>query len=313
VAERWNLLVRNPHYKLLSIALAIMAWAWVQLERVTDGPVRAAVDWQLPSGLMSLEPLPASVLLNVRGTGAAVRQAQSASVRLPVDLSGVGVGSQHVQFDAFHPVGLPDAVELLDVATSSIDLTLDEVARRKVKLSPVAVGDPAVGRLVQGVEMEPAVLEIVGPRGVIETVMAVKTRPFDITGLASDASVPVELDLPRSVRPAEGVVPMANVHIVPKLERRVLSTVQLKVWNQEGWDVQPSHVEVTLEGPANALESILPIDVVGFVHVPDVPERSRYEAPWGPREGLRLRVLVSGGDAIEVVRVEPSRVEALRR
>ena len=307
-----KLVVRNPHYKVLSMALALMAWAWVQLERITEEPVRAIVEWQLPSGLMTLEQLPATVVVTVRGTGAAVRQAQSAPVRLPVDLSSIGVGEHHVQFDAFRTLGLPDSVELVEIAPSGMDFTLDEIARRKVKLTPVIVGDPAAGHLVQGVDIAPAVLELVGPRRIIATLMEAKTRPFDITGLASDASIPVDLELPRSVRPAEGIAPMANVHIVPELERRVLSSVPVIVLHG-GWAVNPAQIEVTLEGPAAALESFQSNDLVGVVDLPDVPERVRYEAPWGPREGVRLRLILNGGDEIEVVRVEPSRVEVVRR
>ena len=101
--------------------------------------------------------------------------------------------------------------------------------------------------------------------------------------------------------------------LVPELERRQLSTVPVVVWGHQGWVSQPAVVSVTLEGPAAELERINVDEVVAFVHIPDQPERVQYEAAWGPREGVRLRVLQGVGENVEVVRVEPSRVEAIQR
>ena len=54
-------------------------------------------------------------------------------------------------------------------------------------------------------------------------------------------------------------------------------------------------------------------DVVAFAHLPESPERARYEVLWGPKEGVLLRVLHEAGDAVEVARVEPAKVEVVRR
>jgi hypothetical protein len=103
------------------------------------------------------------------------------------------------------------------------------------------------------------------------------------------------------------------VSVAPNLEREVLTSVPVSVWNNTGaWRPSVQSVAVTLEGPAAELRQLTPEDVVAFVHLPDAPERSRYEAPYGPSEGVRLRILHGRSSRVTVVRVEPAAVEVVR-
>ena len=308
---RW--LFSNPHYKLLSFALAVMAWSYVQLEEETEAQVRARVDWMLPPGLMSVEPLPKTVSFTVRGTGADVRRARAKRLRLPVDVQSSGVGDQQVEFAAFRPEGLPEALTVLGCSPSAMTFTLDESAERKVAVLPTQVGEPADGYIVRSVTIEPSVVRVEGPRGVIAAMVDVKSRPIEVSGLSADQTVPVQLELPRSVRLLDVTNLQATVSVVPELERRSLTGVPVVVWQQEGWTVEPPTIDAMLEGPASLLANIRSEDVVAFVHLPDNPERPSYEALWGPKEGVRLRLLHGAGDAVEVIRVEPAKVEARQR
>jgi hypothetical protein len=93
----------------------------------------------------------------------------------------------------------------------------------------------------------------------------------------------------------------------------MLGSVPVHIWQARGWRAIQDSVEVTLEGPAVALEGLDVTEVVAFVHIPDIPEKLRYEAPFGPLEGVRLRVLHPGGDDVKVIKVLPARVEVVRR
>ncbi len=303
----------KPHYKVAALLLAFVVWSYVQLEEETEQVVRARVVWELPAGLMSVQPLPRHVELTVRGTGAAVRRAASASVRIPVDLEAAGVGEHRVEFAALHPEGLPEAVEVQACSPSAITFTLDEVGERKVEVRPVLVGEPAAGHIIREVVLDPPVVRVRGPRGVIGDMIEVSTRPIDVAGIASDTAAPAELELPRAVELLDASGVTAHVKVVPEVERRVVAEVPVVVWQRSGWVADPAAVEVTLEGPAVAVAKVQDEEVVAFAHLPDPADRPSYEAPWGPKEGVRLRVLHGGGDAVQVVRVEPARVEVRRR
>ena len=71
-------------------------------------------------------------------------------------------------------------------------------------------------------------------------------------------------------------------------------------------------VEVTLEGASQALAQIQPIDVAAFVHLPDQPENPFYVVPFGPSEGVRVRISVAG-QKVDIAKVDPPKIEVWRQ
>jgi len=306
-------LVRNPGYKLLSLAIAVVAWLYVQGGQVVEAKVRARVEWPHLESLLPVQPLPASVTLTVGGPRNATRHAQQDDVTIPVDLSGATAGQVTLDFSSLPIHGLPANVQVLKVDPPTIRFTLDEVAAKKVRVTPKLVGDPADGYQVVAADMTPPVVSIRGPRSVLEKVSAVPTLPVDVSGMAKDTEQRVELDLPRTVDLVTDENLRVSVDVEPRDTRREFSTVPVDVWRMDGWRVDPETVKVVLEGPTAAVNAIDPQDVVVFVHLPDPPSRTAYDAPFGPTKGPRLRVLDGAGDDVRAVSVEPSTVHVVRQ
>ncbi|MBW1877616.1 MAG: hypothetical protein JRI25_01650 [Deltaproteobacteria bacterium] len=299
-------LARNPGYKVLSFSIALVAWLYVQGEQVVEAKVRARAMWTLPPDLLAVEPLPASVVLTVAGRRNAIRRAAQGDVRVPIDLSDIGIGGHTVDFSAFPAEGVPANLEVLEVAPASIRFSLDEVLAKKVRIEPKLVGDPEDGYQVAEVAIYPQVVSIRGPRVNVDTVSEIATLPIDVSGFATDVAQRVELDLPRSVALVSDEVIRVVIDIDPRVVDREFTAAPVDVWRLSGWTCTPETVTVVLEGPAAAMAEIAEEDVVVFAHLPDPPDRSEYEAPFGPTEGTRLRVLHGGGDEVRAVSVEPS-------
>lgn len=305
-------LVRNPAYKLLSLSVALMAWLYVQGEQVVETKVRARVMWELPPELLTVEPLPASVALTIGGPRNATRKAAHYDVRIPIDLSEIGMGEHSLDFSAFPVAGLPPNVQVLGVSPSTVRFVLDEVSAKKVRVEPRLVGDPAAGWDVVGAEVEPQVVSIRGPRAVVDGVGEVATMPVDVSGMERDTEQRVDIDLPRSTQLVSDEPIRVRVDVEPEVVRREFTSVPVGVWRQDGWNTEPDTVRVVLEGPAAAMGTLAPEDVAVFAHLPDNPTRSAYEASFGPDSGLRLRVLHTAGEALRVVTVEPTTVRVER-
>lgn len=305
--------LRHPQYKLLALALALIAWTYVQGDEVHDTRIRVPVVWTLPRGLTSPEALPSSVTLHVRGTRAATRRAREAEVVLPVDVGGIGVGEHALSFGDFQPRGLPSGVEVLSTAPSSIRFVLDEVAGRKVTVKPVLVGEPGSDHLIESVDVQPEVVEVVGPRATVERLREVDTAPIDVSRITSDTRVRVELDLPRAVRLVDPTVqPEAEIHVVRRDTTRAYQATVVVQGGNDGWIVHPGTVRVELRGPAGALGEIDEHEVV-VVIPPPRGLAGRFEAVWDPGGQGNLRVLHPAGRRVDVRSVEPARVEVLRR
>ncbi|NCG19801.1 MAG: hypothetical protein GWP91_12400 [Rhodobacterales bacterium] len=311
--ELWGKATRNPIFKLLSFVLAILSWWYVQQEQVHETRIRASVDWQLRDGLISPDLLPSQVTLTVRGTGLGLKRAKEARVRLPVDIRASGVGQHEVEFTSFDVQGLPEGLEVLGCSPTAIRFTLDEIDQRNVNVTAVLVGEPDAGHIIEKVTFVPPVVQISGPRSVVSKLMEIPIKPLDVSTLNTLSVLPAVLNLPRGVTivgPSTALV--ANIDIAPELERRVISGVPISVWSQNGWASRPTVVEVTLEGASQALAQIQPIDVAAFVHLPDQPENPFYVVPFGPSEGVRVRISVAG-QKVHIAKVDPPKIEVWRQ
>ncbi len=311
--ELWARLVSYPGYKVLSLLLALTAWLYVQSDTVVETKLRVPVDWAVPDDLGAIEPLPGTATLKLRGTRSAMRRAEEASPRLVMDLAQLGLGAHTLELFPEAVQGLPVGVEAVEVSPSSLSLTLDERVNRRVPVVAEQVGEPAPGFRVEGIVLEPSVVEVRGPRAVIKTLESVSIVPVDVSGMAVDTIVDVQLQPPRAVVLADEVNARASVHVVPELEQRVFASVPVTVWRQPGWRADIDVVEITLEGPSGRVRDMTTEDVVAFVHLPDRPTRARYEATLGPERGLRVRVLHPGGDEVRVVSMEPMQVTVSQR
>jgi YbbR domain-containing protein len=299
------LLLEHPWAKLLSLFLAGAIWLYVQGEEIHDTRVRSEVEWHLPAGLMAVEPPPEQVTLTVRGARSVTRRARDAPVRLVVDLTDIGVGEHSFELASITPQGLPSGVEVLAVAPSSVRFVLDEVASRRVEVEPVLIGEPEEGFEISDISLEPDVVEVRGPRSSVVGLTEVLTQPIDVTGVLASGTREVGLDLPRGVT-LEGLSPSAHISVRSRRERRTVEGVPVHVRGAWDWRPVPDTVEITLEGPASALADVRQEELAAFVVLPDPGARSRFEAWWGPRDGVRLEVLHPPG--VEVAAVQPPSV-----
>lgn len=311
--ETGRRLVRNPGYKLLSLAIAIVAWLYVQGSQVVEAKVRARVVWPHLERLLPVEPLPASVTLTVGGPRNATRRAQQGDVTIPVDLSGATAGEVTLDFSSLPIHGLPANVAVQKVDPQTIRFTLDEVSAKKVRITPKLLGDPANGFQVVSDDVKPPVVTIRGPRSVIERVSEVPTMPVDVSGISKDIEQRVDLDLPRTVDLVTDDTPRVSVDVEPTNAQREFDGVPVDVWRADGWRVDPPTVKVVLEGPTTEVNAIDDQEVVVFVHLPDPATHAAYDAPFGPKKGPRLRVLDGAGNDVKAVSVEPSTVHVVRR
>lgn len=310
--RRWlTAALENPFMKLGSLFIAVIAWMYVQGGQVTEAKVRASVDWRLPPGLTTTEPLPQTVAVQVKGSRSATRRAQRPDVAMTADLTDLGVGEHSVEIGSLEMTGLVPGVSVTGYAPSTVRLVLDSQTARKVRVKSVTVGDPVAEFSVIKTTIEPSVIEITGPRIVLSDLTEVSTRPIDVSGLSADIESSAELDLPYGVRLANGAEVRVKVDIEPLVERRTIENVPLIVQNS-AFRSDLTTVDVTLQGPAAVLRALGAGDVTAMVVLPDPPGRARYDIGYGPTDGPRLEILRNDSDEVKVIAVRPAIIPVAR-
>jgi YbbR domain-containing protein len=307
-------LLVHPQYKLLSLLIAVTLWMWVQSNEETTATVRVELNWSQPVDKMTVDPLPRYASVSVSGSRTAARRArESKAVSMDLSLTDFQLGNHSLELRGFELQGMPNGVVTQGFTPASIAFRLDEVSTRKVRVRAVQVGEPAAGFIVSELLIEPAVVEVRGPRTRVERLVELSTRPIDVSGFTGLNDAAVRLDLPRAISLVDDVQPRAVVRVEPTVESRTLSGVPVQIWRATGWVSEVASVAVTLEGPPAALAKIGPQDVVAFVHIPDQPIRPMYDAPFGLDEGPRMRVMVNSAPDVRVIRVTPNSLEVKRQ
>jgi YbbR domain-containing protein len=305
-------LFENLGLKVAALIIAIGAWWYVQSGQTVDATITANLDWKLPPELLAAEPLPSTVTIMVTGTRAATRRAHLDQTPIPVDLTRARAGQMTVDFSALDVKPLLAGVKISGFFPADAKISLDQAMTRKVKVKPSLMGEPAEGYSVASIDIDPAAVEVRGPKRLLGQIYEARTAPIDVTEVAGDIRRPVQLDLPWGIQATSDTEPTVQIDVSADLQTRVFKDVPVVVASHPELQT-PSRLTVTLQGPASALNGIAEDEVLGVVHLPAEVARTGYRAVYGPTTGIRLSVAHPLGGTARVAAVDPPYVEVSRR
>lgn len=188
-------ILRHWPLKLAALALAIILWVAVALEKPTTQLVGIQLDLVLPPDVASAQtPPPVKALVSgpqrelLRLTGPLV-------IRAVITETGVGAGTRHHLVMVPSDVEVPGGVKLTvqDVEPREIDLLLDRRAQRTVAVRAVVQADS--GFALEGtLAVVPPVVRVSGPRALVGALDSLDTEPLDLRGVAGSFERTVQLD-----------------------------------------------------------------------------------------------------------------------
>ena len=197
--------LENFSLKALSVALAISLWFFVTYKGQSEVTVESAVEIKnIPAKLEVLKQNIKTVSIAVMGHERILKSLRSGDIRAVVDLTGGKTGEAIYYFDK-NTVTAPHSVQILRIDPPSIKVTLDESVRKMVQVKPSITGVPEKGYKITSIQISPASVFIEGPATEIQRAALLRTETLDITGLDSDISQSIRLNLNgRNIRPQTG-------------------------------------------------------------------------------------------------------------
>jgi YbbR domain-containing protein len=180
--------VHNLGLKITSLLLATALWLAVASSPTSEVALRVPILFRnMPTDLViSSENIP-EVQIRVRGPERTVRRLQSQDLRAELDLTGAKPGER--TFDLTRAIGLPNGLEISQVAPSEIHLAFDARATRQVPVKPRVTGTFSTGYKISAIEANPPEVEISGPQKQVEAVDSAITDPVDVTGVLDQMTV----------------------------------------------------------------------------------------------------------------------------
>jgi YbbR domain-containing protein len=209
-------IVRDWQLKLLALLLAVGLWLFVGTAQRREIILAVPVEYVGLEGPFTLDrPRQETVEVQVQASRWAAERVSPTSVRVRVDVAGLSEGDNLVHLLP-ESVEAPAGVRVTRVAPAWATV---RVVRAETKTVPVVarvLGQPAPTYVMRRVVVQPATVEIRGPRTTIEERTAVDTLPVDVSGRREALTRTVGLALPESIYPVDRRTVEVTVDIRPE-------------------------------------------------------------------------------------------------
>jgi len=208
-------LVEHWQLKLLALLLALALWFFVGSAERTEIALALPVEYVGLEGPLTLDgPRREMVDVQIQTSRWAAAQVSPATVRVRVDVSGLREGDNLVHLVP-ESVQAPPGVRVTRLTPAWATVRTTRAATRTVQVVPQVQGRPAAGHVLGPVVVDPATVQIKGPRTTIEGRTIVETLPVDVSGRRAPVTQTVGLALPDSVYPVDRRTVSVTVEIRP--------------------------------------------------------------------------------------------------
>jgi YbbR domain-containing protein len=187
-ARLQRIVVRLRHnlgLKLMALAIAVLIWAIVGSDPVTEATFRVPVEFlNVPANLELLAETPV-VQVWARGPSHAIRQATASDFEVRVDAALVaGPGAHTFSLDPQRALA-SSPLRVVDVVPAKINVSFERTVSKDVGIDPRLTGEPMPGYRVDSVSVDPAYATVIGPESHVNPLTAASTEPIDLTHVSS--------------------------------------------------------------------------------------------------------------------------------
>jgi YbbR domain-containing protein len=164
----WEHFRTNLVYRIISIVLAVILWAWVTAEK---NPIKETLlevpleTRQLTSELMVAEK-PSLVKVRVQGREHTLDNLTSRDIQVYVDLSSARPGANIEPIE----IALPKGVELVSATPSKASVIIDQVSEVQLPITIKVVGEAADGYQVLEPAVDPSEILVAGPKSILDRI-----------------------------------------------------------------------------------------------------------------------------------------------
>ena len=211
---------------------------------------------------------------DVRENGIMIRGPRSLVERVTEVLASVQLGPETTTIDRIirpEPLGPSGVVGgvTLEPETVTVRVPIHQLSGFKtVPIVPQVGGQPAAGYILQGIELTPLAVEVVGDPDLLAGITVIPATVLDISGATEDITAETTLSLPTGVSLSYEQRIVATVRIVPVQGQTVITAALAWINLGPGLRIslQPTTVEVTVSGPQPQLLELTGVDLAATVN-----------------------------------------------
>ena len=208
---------------------------------------------------------------------------------MSLDLSDAKVGLSNYQINE-KMIQLPPGLTASVLPPDTIQFKFELIVTKRVEVKPRLEGSVDEGYAVESLEVMPKRVEIAGAKSEVQAIAQVETEAVVVTGRTESFETKAKIVVQQPhAWPSTGQEEVeVRVVVAEKAVQRLLKQVSLKVENpRESIRLEPSRVDVLLEGPASRMEEMATDRVDVSVLLPE-------EGPLPESLPVRIRLPVEG-------------------
>jgi len=186
----------NLKLKLLAVALSVALWFFVVGQSNTEVGVIVPIGYKdAPRDLVISNTPPDEVEVRVMGPKLFINNLSAKEVIAEIDLSKATVGLNSYRLTP-SDITTPMGVEVLRLKPGTVDVRMDRLERKSLKVRPRVKGRPEHGFEVADIVVLPNVVEATSVKKSLSSLDEINTAPLDVSGLDHSMSVTLNLDIP---------------------------------------------------------------------------------------------------------------------
>ncbi len=253
-----QLIVRNWPIKLAAMFFALMLYVAVAAQQPLSQTFSLRLAVTVPPG-RSIRQQPAGVTVVITGKGSEILKLRSfpRSIRKVIpDTFSASVW--HVQVQPAD-IDLPKGIDVqVDIRPRDVDIVLDSVARKDVRIAPRVKVEAESGYVLRGLTITPSVVRLIGPEKSLAAIESVTTVPTVISSVNGPffRTVPVDTAPLGVVRIAPKEVRVAG-EVSAIVERSIVGVpITTAASGFTGFLLAPERVTVTVRGPESRVNAL---------------------------------------------------------
>ena len=181
--------------KVLAFVFAVALWYFVIGEKSSEVGLMVQLGLKgMPEEMIVTKTPSLDVEVRVAGPGGFLDNLSPSDVTVELDLSDAKTGVNTYRIVA-NNVKAPRGIQVLTVRPSSVDITLERLAKEVLTVKVKTRGVPAKGYKVGKISVEPMSVEVSGKKFDMDRVKVVSTETLDISGAKADLVKNMHLDL----------------------------------------------------------------------------------------------------------------------
>jgi YbbR domain-containing protein len=184
--------LRNPGLKAAALGLGTLLWMTISGQQVERSILVQLQFRNVPPNLEITGEPPRTVDVRVSGAAGLISRLETTEIVATIDITGARPGARVFPLTV-DEVTVPLGVEVKSVDPPTISLVLEAAKTDIALVQPTIDGQPAAGYEIEGVEVVPKSVAIVGPESHLKQHQTAQTETISIDGATSTVTETVSM------------------------------------------------------------------------------------------------------------------------